>query len=188
MLHNISLHLIYFINSSLHLWHLICLLLPSFFSPLVTTFVLYISVTAACLTLWPRGLQHTRLLCPPLSLEVCSDSCLLSWWCYLTTSSSAIPSPFASSLSSIKVFSNESALHRWPKYLSFSFSISPSNKYSGLISIRIDWFVLLAVQGTLQSLLQHHNLKASILQCSAFFMVHLSHLYMTTGKTIALTI
>ena len=89
---------------------------------------------------------------------------------------------------SIKGFSNESALHRWPKYLSFSFSISPSNEYSGLISIRNDWFVLLAVQGTLQSLLQHHNLKASILQCSAFFMVHLSHLYMTTGKTIALTV
>ena len=90
---------------------------------------------------------------------------------------------------SIRVFANESALCiRWPKYWSFSFSISPSNEYSGLISFRIDWFDLLAVQGTLKSLLQYHSLKASILWCSAFFMVQLSHLYMTTGKTIALTI
>ena len=88
---------------------------------------------------------------------------------------------------SIRVFSNEPALHIWwPKYWSFSFSISPSNEYSGLISFRIDWFDLLAVQGTLKSLLQHHSSKASILWCSAFFMVQLSHLYMTTGKTIAL--
>ena len=87
---------------------------------------------------------------------------------------------------SIKVFSNESALCiRWPKYWSFSFSISPSNEYSGLISFRIDWFDLLAVQGTLKSLLQHHNSKASILRHSAFFMVQLSHPYMTTGKTKA---
>ena len=89
---------------------------------------------------------------------------------------------------SIRVFSNESALHiRWPKYWSFSFSINPSNEYSGLISLRIDWFDLLAVQGTLKSLLQHHSSKASILQCSAFFLVKLSHPYMTTGKTVALT-
>ena len=91
-------------------------------------------------------------------------------------------------LLSIRVFSNESALHiRWPKYWSFSFSVCPSNEYSGLISFRIDWFDLLAVQGTLESLLQHHSLKASILRRSAFFMVQLSHPYMTTGKTIALT-
>ena len=88
---------------------------------------------------------------------------------------------------SIRVFSNDSALLiRWPKYWSFSFSISPSNEYSGLISFRIDWFDLLAVQGTLKSLLQHHILKASILQHSAFFTVQLSHPYVTTGKTIAL--
>ena len=88
---------------------------------------------------------------------------------------------------SIRVFSKESAFHiRWPQYQSFS--ISPSNEYSGLISFRIDWFDLLAVQGTLKSLFQHHRLKASILQHSAFFMVQLSHLYMTIGKTIALTI
>ena len=89
---------------------------------------------------------------------------------------------------SIRVFSNESVLRiRWPKYWRFSFSISLSNEYSGLISFRMDWLDLLAVQGTLKSLLQHHSLKASILQCSAFFMVQLSHPYMPTGKTIALT-
>ena len=90
--------------------------------------------------------------------------------------------------SSIRVFSNESVLHiGWPKYWNFSFNISPSNEYSGLISFRMDWLDLLAVQGTLKSLLQHHSLKASILQCSAFFIVQLSHPYITTGKTIALT-
>ena len=90
--------------------------------------------------------------------------------------------------SSIRVFSNESVLPiRWPKYWSFSFSISPSNEYSGLFSFRIDWLDLLEVQGTLKSLLQHHSSKASILRCSAFFIVQLSHPYMTTGKTIALT-
>ena len=89
---------------------------------------------------------------------------------------------------SIRVFSDESTLRmRWPKYWSFSFSISPSNEYPGLISFRMDWLDLLAVQGTLKSLLQHHSSKASILWCSAFFTVQLSHPYMTTGKTIALT-
>ena len=95
-----------------------------------------------------------------------------------------LPSTFLS----IRVFSNELTLHvRWPKYWSFSLSIGPSNEYSGLISLGIDWFDLLAVQGTLRSLLQHHSSKASILQCSDFFMVQLSHPYLTTGKTIALT-
>ena len=99
------------------------------------------------------------------------------------------PSPPALNFSSIRVFSNKSALCiRWPKYWSFSLRISLSNGYSALISFRISWFELLAVQGTLKSLLQHHSSKASILQCSAFFMVQLSHPYMTTGKTIALTI
>ena len=89
---------------------------------------------------------------------------------------------------SFRVFSNESVLRiRWPKYWSFSFNISPSNEYSGLISFRMDWLDLLAVQGILKSLLQHHSSKASILQRSAFFMVQLSHPYMTTGETIALT-
>ena len=95
-----------------------------------------------------------------------------------------LPSIFAS----IRVFSSESALHiRWPKYWSFSFNISPSNEHPGLISFRMDWLDLLAVQGTLKSLLQHHSSKASILRHSAFFTVQLSHPYMTTGKTIALT-
>ena len=89
---------------------------------------------------------------------------------------------------SIRGFSNESTLHvRWPKYRNFSFSISPSNEHPGLISFRMDWLDLLAVQGTLKSLLPHHSSKASVLRCSAFFMVQLSHPYMTTGKTIALT-
>ena len=89
---------------------------------------------------------------------------------------------------SIRVFSNESVFCiRWPKDWSFSLSINPSNEYSGLISFRMDWLDLLAVQGTLKSLLQHHSSKASVLQCSAFFLVPLSHPYMTTGKTIALT-
>ena len=95
-----------------------------------------------------------------------------------------LPSVFPS----IRVFSNESVLHnRWPKYWSFSFSLSPSNEYSGLISFRMDWFDLLAVQGTLKSLLQHHSSKASIVHCLAFFISQLSNPYMTTGKTIALT-
>ena len=105
--------------------------------------------------------------------------------CLILCRSFLLPSVFPS----IEVFSSEAALHiRWPKYWSFSFSISPSNEYPGLISFRIDWFDLLAVQGTLKSLLQHYSLKASILQHSAFFMVQLSHPYMTTGKTKALTI
>ena len=96
-----------------------------------------------------------------------------------------LPSIFPSS----RVFSNESALHiKWQKYWSLSFNINPSNEHSGLISFRMDWLDLLAVQGTLKSLLQHHSSKASILQCSAFFIVQFSHQYMTTGKTIALTI
>ena len=99
-----------------------------------------------------------------------------------------LPSILPRSSIFMRVFSNESALCiRWPKYWSFSFSISPSSVYSGLISFRMDWLDLLTVQGTLQSLLQHHSSKASILQHSAFFIVQLSHPYMTTGKTIALT-
>ena len=98
------------------------------------------------------------------------------------------PSPPAFNLSQHQGLSNESVFHiRWPKYWSFSFSISPSKEYSGLISFRIGWLGLLAVQGTLKSLLQHHSSKASILWCSAFFIVQHSHPYMTTGKTIALT-
>ena len=145
----------------------------------------WVTELKSCLTLWLNELQHIRLPCPSQSPRVCLNSCQLSQWCHPTISSFVNPfSPFPV-FPSIKVFSNELALCiKWPKYWNFSFSISPSNKYSGLISLRIDWFYLLAVQG----LLQHHNLKASILQHSAFFMVRFSHPYTTTGKTIALSI
>ena len=121
-------------------------------------------------------------------LWVCSNSCPLNEWCHPTISSSVTPLlSLPSIFPSIRVFSNELALCiRWPKYWSFSLSISSSNEYSGLISFRVDWFDLLAVQQTFKSLLQHHNLKASILWFSVFFMVQLSHLYIT-GKTTALT-
>ena len=131
--------------------------------------------------LWPHGLWHTKLPCPSLSPGVCSNSC------HSTISSSVflLPSVFPS----IRSFSNESVLLiRWPKYWSFSFSISLSSEYSGLISLKIDWFDFFAVQGTLWSLPQHHNLKASIVWCSAFFMVQHSCLYMAAGKTVALAI
>ena len=142
-------------------------------------------------SLQPHGLQHARLPCLSLSSEVCSNSCPLSGWCHPTISSSVAPfSSCPQSFPALVSFPmNESALHiRWPKYWSFSFSISPSNKHSGSIFFRTDWFDLLAVQGTLKSLLQHHRLKASIFFCSAFFMVQPSHPYMTTGKILALTI
>ena len=136
--------------------------------------------------LWPHILQHIRPPCPSPTPRAYSNSCSLSQWCHPTISSSAIP--FSSHLQSFpaSVFSNESVLHiMWPKY--WSFSISPYNEYSGLISFRMDWLDLLEVQGTLKSLLQHHNSKASNVRCSAFFIVQLSHPYMATGKTIALT-
>ena len=139
-------------------------------------------------SLWPHGLRHARPPCPSPTPRAYSNSCPLTQWCHPTISSSVSPSPPPWVFPSIRVFSNESVLRiRWPKYWSFSFSISPSNEYSGLISFRTDWFDLLAVQGTRKSFLQHHSSKASILQHSAFFMVQFSHPYMTTGKNIALT-
>ena len=135
-------------------------------------------------SLWPRGLQYTRLLCFSLSPRVSQTHVQLRQCCHPTVSSSVtLFSSCRQSSPAIRVFSNEPALRiRWTKYWSFSFSISPSNKYSGLISFRIDWFDLLAIQGTLKSLLQNHSSKASILRRSAFFMVQFSHPYMTTGK------
>ena len=138
-------------------------------------------------SLQPHRLQHARLPCPSPTPGACqthvhrvSDAIQPS---HLLSSLLFLPSIF----SSIRVFSHESALFtRWPKFCSFSFSISPSNEYSRFISFRIDWFNLLAVQGTHKFLLQHDSSKASILQCSAFFMIQFSHSYMTTGKTIAL--
>ena len=135
-------------------------------------------------SLQPHGLQHTRLSYPSPSLGACLNSCPLSLGSHPTISSSVIPfSSYPSIFPSIRVFSNESALHiRWRKYWSFRFSISPYNVYPGLISFRMDWSDLLAVQGTLKSLLQHHSSKASVLWCSAFFIVQLSHPYLTVGK------
>ena len=121
-------------------------------------------------SLWPHESQHTRPPCPSPTPGVHSDSRPLSQWCHPAISSSVVP--FSSIPLSIRVFSNESALRmRWTKYWSFSFSISPSKENPGLISFRMDWLDLLAVQGTLKSLLQHHSPKASVLWCSAFFMV-----------------
>ena len=139
-------------------------------------------------SLRPHGLQYARLPCPSLSPGACSNSRALSQWCHPTISSSAFPfSSLCSFFPSIRVFPNKWAFHsRWPEC--WSFSISPSNDYSGSISFRFDWFDLLAVQGTLKSLLQHHCSKASVLQHPAFFIVLLSHLYMTTRKTVVLTI
>ena len=129
-------------------------------------------------SLWPHGLQHARPPYPPPTPRAYSNSCPLSWWCHPTISSCHPLLLPPSSFPSIKVFSNESALHiRWPKYWSFSFNNSPSNEYSGLISFRMDWLDLLAVQGTLKSFLQHHNSKSSILQHLAFFMDQLLHPY-----------
>ena len=138
------------------------------------------------MTPWTAAGQASH---PPLSPGACSSSGPSSWWCHPTISSCCPLLPPPSIFPSVSIFSNESALCiRWPKYWSFSFSISPFNEHSELISFRIDWLDLLTVQGTLKSLLQHHSSKASILWCSAFFIVQLSHLYVTTGKTIALII
>ena len=136
-----------------------------------------------------HGLQHVRLPCPSPSLVICSNSCSLSRWCHPTISSSAAPFssclqsfPASGSFQMIQLFaSGGQSIRASPS------AVSPSSEYSGLIFFRIVWLDLLAIQGTLKSLLQHHNSKASILWHSAFFMVQLSHLYMTTGKTIALT-
>ena len=146
-----------------------CLVVSDSANPWTTARQLYLSITNSWSLLKIMSIQSVMpsnhlILCHPLLL---------------------LPSIFPS----IRVFSNESVLHiRWPKYWSFSFSIIPSNEYSGLISFRMDWLDLLAVQGTLKCLLQHHSLKASILWHSAFFIVQLSYPYMTTGKILALTI
>ena len=139
--------------------------------------------------LQPHGLQQTRLPCHSPAPRACSNSCPLiesvmpSNHLFFCRPLLLLPSIFPS----IRIFSNELAFCiRWPKYWSFSFSISPSNEYSVFISFRIDWFDLLTGQQTLKSLLQHHSSKASVLQCSALFMVQVSHLYMTSGKTMVL--
>ena len=122
----------------------------------------------------PHGLQHARPPCPSPTSGTYSNSCPSSQWCHPTISSSVVPNKIVLCI-------------RWPKHWSFNFNISPSDEYSGLIAFRTDWLDLLAVQGTLKSLLQYHSSKAPILQCSDFFIVQLSYPYMTTGKTTALT-
>ena len=140
-------------------------------------------------SLWPHGLQHARFPCPLSTPGAYLNSWTSSWWCHPTISSSVVP--FSSCLHSFPAsgsFLMSSALRiRWPMYWSFSFSISPSSEYSGLISFRMYWFDLLAVQGALKSLIQHHNSKPSVLRRSAFCMVQFSHPYMTTGRTVTLT-
>ena len=139
-------------------------------------------------SLWPHGLQHTRLPCPSPTPGVCSNSCPLSWWCHPPSCPLLSPSPSAFSLSQQQgLFLSVSSWNQVAKVLELQLSISSSNECPGLISFRIDWFDIVAVQGTLKSLLQHHSSKASILQCSAFFMVQLSNPHMTTRKTTALT-
>ena len=166
-----------------------CPLLAIPWTVMTCNFSVQFSSSVMSNSLRPHGLQQARFPCPSptpgslhkhISIEpVMPSNHLIPCHPLLL-----LPSIFPS----IRVFSNKLALCvRWPEYWSFSFSISPSNEYSGLISLRIDWFDLLAVQGTLKSLLQQHSSKTSILQCSAFFMVQLSHPSMTTGKNIALT-
>ena len=141
-------------------------------------------------SLWPHESQHASPPCPSPTPRVYSNSYPSSRWCLPAISSSV--NPFSSCPQSLQEsgsfpMSQLTLCIRWSKYLSFSLSISPSNEHPGLISFRMDWLDLLAVQGTLKSLLQHHSSKASFLWHSAFFTVQLSHPYMTTGKTIALT-
>ena len=134
--------------------------------------------------LWHHGLQHTSLSCPLLCPGICSNSCPLRLWCHPAISSSG--TPFSSCLQSFPAsgsfLMNWLFIFRWPKYWSFSFSVSPPSEDSGLISFRLDWLDLLAVQDTLKGFLQHHGSKASILQCLDFFIVQLSHPSVTTGK------
>ena len=141
----------------------------------------FTSAAQLCLTLRPQESQHARTPCPSPTPRVYSNSCPSSQWCHPTISSSVVP--FSSCPQSLPACSNESTLHvRWPNYWSFSFSVSPTSEHPGLISFRMDWLDLLAVQGTLKSLLQHHSSKASILWRSTFFAVQLSHPCMTNGK------
>ena len=163
-----------------------CILSPCLFNLYIES-VSQFSLSVVSDSLQPHKSQHTRPPCPSPTPGVYPNPCRSSRWCHPIISSSVVPSSSCPPIPpSIRVFSNESTLHiRWPKYWSFSFSISPSNEHPGLISFRMDWLDLLAVQGTLKSLIQDHSLKASILLHSAFFTVQLSHPYITTRKTIA---
>ena len=155
---------------------------------LFESYLLLFSHSVVFDSLLSHGLRHARLPGPSPSPGACSNSCPLSQWCHQTISSSVVPFSCLQSFPASAASFLMAALHiRWAKHWNFSFSISPSHEYSGLISFMINRFDLLAFQGTLKSLLQHHSSKASILRRSAFFTVQLSHPYMTTGKAIALT-
>ena len=150
--------------------------------------VQFSSVSQSCPTRWPHESQHARPPCPSPTPGVYSNSCPSTWCCHPAISSSVVP--FSSCPQSLPASGSfpMNQLFAWGgQSMSFSFKISPSNEHPGLISFRMDWLDLLAVQGTLKSLVQHHSSKASIFRHSAFFTVQLSHPYMTTGKTIALT-
>ena len=155
---------------------------------LLITIILFFNCSVISDSLRPHGCSTPGFPVLYHLPEFAQTPCALSWWCHLTIASSCSLLLLPSVFPSIRGFSSELTLRiRWPKYWNFSFSINPSNEYSGLISFRIDSSDLLAVQGTHRSLLQHHSSKASILWRSAFFIVQLSHSYMTIGKTIALT-
>ena len=146
------------------------------------------SCSVVSVSLRPHESQHARPPCPSPTPGIHSNSCLSSWWCHPAISSSVVPfSSCPQSHPALESFQWVNSLHEVAKYWSFSFSISPSKEQPGLISFRMDWMDLLAVQGILKSLFQQHSSKVSILWHSAFFTVQLSHPYMTTGKTIALT-
>ena len=155
----------------------------------ITNYLVQFSRSVVSSSLRPHESQHSRPPCPSQTPGVYSNSCPLSRWYHPAISFTVFPFSSCPPIPpSIRVFSSESTLlMMWPKYWSFNFSISPSNEHPRLISFRMDWLDLLAVQGTLKSLLQHHSSKASILRHSAFFTVQFSYPYMTTGKTIALT-
>ena len=138
-------------------------------------------------SLQPHEPQHARPPCPSPTPRVNPNPCPLSWWCHPIISSSVVPFSCLQSFPASGSFQMSQPFASGSQSISFSFNISPSNEHPGLISFRMDWVDLLAVQGTLKSLLQHHSSKSSILWCSAFFIVQLSHPYMTTGKTIGLT-
>ena len=147
-------------------------------------FLLLFSRSVVSHSSWLHGQQHARLPCPSLFSGVCWNPCPLSQWCHPTISSSIAPSPPAFNPSQHQhLFWWVSYLYQVAKVLEFQLQHHPSNEYSGLISFRMDWLNLLAVQGILKCLLQHHSSKASVLQCSSLFIVQLSHPYMTTGKT-----
>ena len=172
---------------SISLCHLWFVLLVSYnYLCMVLLSPFQFSHSAVSYSLWSHEPQHPRPPCPSPTPGVHPKPCPLSRKCYPTISFSVVPFSSCPQPFSIRVFSDESTLRiRWPKYCSFSFNISLPNEHLGLISFRMDWLDPLSVQGTLKSLLQHHSSKASILWHSVFFIVQLSHPYMTTGKTIA---